>query len=197
MGVRERVAHSTATISRMTTLRTLTRSAVSPAVLILLGACSSARNDRVAVGEETLPAFAATHEARTDDAPSAGIMSRSGWGEVVFDVPVDGTIHQPTYRLGSCLPDRSPTARQRGAYPTHDSALDTEGDAGARVLEMFAAPLGAALEIVLFPIHAVMQPMWSETASPAQEYERSRSHENTARGAGAHCPLCPKPERGS
>ncbi len=160
--------------------------------------CSAARQDRLGVGETRLPAFAEPSALLANDAPSPGLMDRSGWEVATIDVPLDSTVHQPAYRIAAWKPERSPTARQRGAYPDRESALDGGSKSvGARIAEAFVAPLGAALEIVLFPVRAVMSPPWSEAASPASDYERSRPAPDKPTDANPHCPLCPTPEGGS
>ncbi len=83
------------------------------------------------------------------DEPSLTSIDRSGWDEKPVLAPVDNRYLFPGVSL---RPDYSEAlARQRGDYPTVDSAVELSGPESAAHAEMWAGPIWAAWDLVLLP----------------------------------------------
>lgn len=102
------------------------------------------------------------------DAPSVRTdsLSREHWGEYAYAVPVSGVTHYPTYATRLHYTDQF--ARQRGEFPTADSALDTSGKESrlVQVAEAVVWPVWAATDVILFPVRAFTNPPWQAVTSP-------------------------------
>lgn len=106
------------------------------------------------------------------DGPSIHSLDRSNWRQTTYIVHPWAVAHSPTYR-----PDRSRlehTRRQRGEYPTADSALDIgEGQNEPMRWEALAVPPLAFFDAVLIVPRMVFdQRPRSVDHSPQIEYER-------------------------
>lgn len=149
------------------------------------GACAALAgcvdsNSRVTIGEtvelQTFQPPVARPDTFTQDEPSLVGIDRENWEARTFLVPVDGTHHRPTYADPFFLTDV--TRRQRGEYPSIESALDGDGSeyaAGAdseRFQEGVLVPLRALLDLVTIPVRLFGEPQVWEHVSPRVSYER-------------------------
>lgn len=120
------------------------------------------------------------------DAPSVTSLDRNGWQERSFVVPMDGAAHHPTYTSGLGPRYTRDLARQRGEYPTAETALDTWSPAarGAMIAEAAAASFWAGLDIVAAPCRMVRFAPWSITAEPRAMPARAPTPAGETAGAG-------------
>ncbi len=137
--------------------------------------CADLNSRPVLGGRTALPAVTPSREAgggHGRDVASVRSWDRSNWGSTVVVVPVDGTVHAPTYARGR-LYDLEPT-RRKGLYPTVESAmeLDEPGSRLMRGAEVVAQPFRGLVEVGLMPVRAVVSPPWSRRQSPAGVYKR-------------------------
>ncbi len=171
-------------------------------VLAGLCGCASPNDDLSIGGRVYIEALAPEHAPKpfgkplTDagDAPSlrAGTLDRGHWAVRAVLVPIDGTTHQPTYATGPAY--TSGTARQRGEFPTIESALDlgTRESQWSEVFEGLAWPFWAGADVALMPVRMAMQPPWEDAVSPPGP--RGRGPEGTqtpARLGAADAPVVP------
>lgn len=159
-------------------------------VAALVAGCVSPANDRISEGRG--PALGGTmmesFRAESGRAGSVGAevdrgevfapqsrsrmtLDRSAWPRTTVLVPVDGTAHRPTLQRSVVVANVTP--RQRGEYPTIDSALDlTKGSADAQTAEAAVQPVRAVGDFVLLPFRMIAQPPWTTRWSPDQAYSR-------------------------
>jgi hypothetical protein len=108
--------------------------------------------------------------------PSVTSLDRADWPTTTVVVPVDGTGHRPTYRLGigphgGALPDL--TARQRLERPTAITALETTGEwTGDHALEALANPFIAFGSAVIIPVRLIIHPQTRVEYAPDWSYDR-------------------------
>lgn len=137
-----------------------------------LSGCTSADNDRFRFGgDDMLPAYRTLSETTPDPTPSVTGLDRSHWEPVTLTAPVHGTAHRPTYAPSAFDLDSMP--RQRGEYPTVESALDLgERDHGADAW-LAARTHGLALvDTVMLVPRMVIRPPTATDWSPARSYSR-------------------------
>ncbi len=155
----------------------LSRALCLAPLALLPAACTAPQNDSNTLGGTvTLSALTADTptgvrpaSTASPDTPSlsATTFSRDHWAVARFSVPLDAPAHQPTYR--SAQPDGpNDLARQRGDYPTAESALDSTSRraAGQEIAEGFAAPLWAAFDLGLMPARALLRSPFTSTPAP-------------------------------
>lgn len=157
----------------------------APCAALLLAACSSPLNQgRLIGGEVALDAVTPELERGEREWQPISVVSldRSNWEEMRFLVPLDAAEHQPIYTQH---PHQLwQTARQRGEYPTAETALDTEtvDMMDEQALELLVAPVSALFDIAMFPARAVAGAVgdetwgahpWETVASPLEPYERA------------------------
>jgi len=140
---------------------------------LALGGCV-AENDRGTLGcYLTVEAIADPPPADTaiaDEQPPT--LDRASWPVLCYEVPYDGTVSHPTYRLFAGYPGE--IGRQWGDYPTALSALDLEGkDYWHQQGEAWAAPFWAATELAALPVTGVIAPPWDCRLSPEWDYQRT------------------------
>jgi hypothetical protein len=115
------------------------------------------------------------------DIPASPLdVHRSNWKPVTLLVPVDGTDH--TYLGRTDLPCTVATARQRGEFPTGESAIDLDGDTGdVQAYEAVEAPFWAAGDAILLVPRLVGWIMANkvDAVSPDINYERYPTPELT------------------
>ncbi len=146
---------------------------VAGTLLGVCGGCADTNSRTVLGGRNAIPAVTpGGGGGLASDAPSVRSLDRSGWGPTLAVVPVDGTVHAPTYSRQR-LYDREP-ARRMGLYPTLESALalDRPGNSLLRVSEILAQPVRAFAEVGFMPVRAVLTPPWSRRQSPMYLYKR-------------------------
>ena len=153
---------------------TVKRVSSSVACLAALAAgCAGPLNDQIGLtGAESLPALSAdpARDAPSVE-PSLDGLDRSHWPTTVVTVPLGQVEHWPTYTRNIYLGDT--TARQRGEFPSVDSAL--EGDSGSQQrLESGLNLLVAYLQIAWWPVE-LMGGRWPGQLehSPAEPYGRA------------------------
>ncbi len=140
-------------------------------------------NDEISIGDRVyIEALTPDHAAKpfgqltdTGDAPSlkADSLDRDHWSVRAVLVPINGTTHQPTYATGPSY--ARATARQRGEFPTIESALDlgTRESQWSEVFEGLAWPFWAGADLALMPARMVMQPPWDDAMSPPGPRDRA------------------------
>ena len=137
-------------------------------------------NSRTVLGENQEIASFEPWKGLPAEYPVDGVsvlgVDRANWAPSVFMVPVDGTYHRPTYADGLFL--TNVTRRQRGEYPTLESAMDMDGSEFGdtadcqRFEEGFLVPLRALAEGIAIPVRLIGEPQTWEYVSPRHNYER-------------------------
>ena len=126
-------------------------------------------------------------------APSVVSLDRTNWHAQQFIVPIDPTLHHPTYREEVRYANE--TARQRGERPTADSSLELSGDTGdERLAEAFVSPFFGIGEALLIVPRLFIEPQSTLVASPSLPYGRGKSDRVIPGAAGNDdLPLRPLP----
>ena len=139
--------------------------------MMMAAGCVSDTNARLPLGSNVV---LDTGEGDGVVASSVSVigLDRSNWGATTIRVPVDGTVHRATYAR-TVLYDDS-LARQKGLFPTAETALETEGSAGMGAAEIAAQPGWALIDAALIPIRVAMSPPWKPVQSPRVNYKRTR-----------------------
>lgn len=139
-----------------------------------LPACQGRLNDRNTIGGSvSLPSItpdAPIPTVASQDARTTG-LDRADWPTTTFLVPVDGTVHGPDWKTTVSFAEKS--RRQKGLYPTPDSALELTDAKGAQAIEGVAAPFIALLDVGLMPIRFFTAPPPTMRQSPERIYQRS------------------------
>lgn len=143
-------------------------------VTLALTGCAAVQNDRL-----TLSDVAAVREGDgTQDAPavewsprSIDGMDRSSWTLATVAVPADATLHPPAYQPHRQLVDA--TARQRGEFPSAESAFELrEGSGMAQLREAFLMPVLGLWDAVMIVPRMFIDHPWDAVGSPGTEYQR-------------------------
>jgi hypothetical protein len=150
------------------------RACMLAAVLTFAG-CVSPDNDRITIGHElrtgSFQTAALPEPVAQVQTPSVTGIDRSNWARTDFSIPVDGTVHHPTYAKRVIVADR--TARQRGQYPTASTALELwGGSADEQEWEALLNQLRSLGDLVLLPLNVILQRPWVRRMSPDIAYER-------------------------
>lgn len=146
--------------------------------LIAASGCATIDNDRLTVAGDSLPVVAGAegHEAaplQQATGPSVTSVDRTHWPEHEIVVWQDGVRHHPHFTSDQPRYAKA-TARQRGAYPTAESALELGADPGAQVWEGFAGPVWGGMDVVLFLPRAIaIGGPGALVASPDATYSRA------------------------
>lgn len=149
------------------------------AAAAITGACVSPADERVGVGswkpEAIVPApdpvLGAINPDKPDE-PSVSGLDRSSWASYTVVVEREPVRHYPIYRSDPAY--TSALARQRGDFPTIETALDTTNPDALRqqAAEGVAFQLWAALDIPLMVPRFFIQPPMKLTTSPTDEKPR-------------------------
>ncbi len=93
-------------------------------------------------------------------------LDRADWSQRLVLVPIDGTTHRPNY--SDRLEAANLIARDRGEFPTIDSAIDTsvQGSATQKIVEGVRGPFHSAVSLALMPIHMFQEPPFDPVSSP-------------------------------
>ncbi len=134
----------------------------------LLG-CVSDRNARPVLGSNVVIGGGVSRGV-TGDAVSVRGLDRSNWGATDVRVPVDGTVHRPTYARARLYDET--LARQKGLYPTSETALELEGSRWMSAAEIAAQPLRTLVDAAALPLLVAMDPPWNARQSPDAVYKR-------------------------
>ena len=140
--------------------------------LAILAGCAAPDNDRLTLNNmETFGERGGTAGAPAQYAPLTGV-ARLNWARTRYVVPVDSTVHGPTY--APTIEWTDTIARERGAYPTIESSLDTgTSSRGQQRSEACAAPfVGLAQGFLVIPLLFVDRPSNADE-SPAMAYQRA------------------------
>lgn len=145
----------------------------------LLG-CQAGENSRLGVGHN--PSTSAVNAeitlttlAARDDTPLPLSLDRSHWRPTAYELPVDGTLHFPSYATMATIEH---TPRQTGLFPSPASALAIGSRRMHIRVEEFAGVVGIA---VLDAVLIAPKMLWFEPPivisgeSPNRGYERTRS----------------------
>lgn len=149
---------------------------------ISIAGCGGPKNTEIGlVGVEPLPALAdEPHPTTTlQNTPSVSSLDRSSWSPVHVKVPVRQVEHEATYfsHLRPGDPESS-----RNVYPTAESALNTEYEAGE---DISAAMVGIVVNMAMLPLTLVdllAEPEWSGTTyrSSGEAYARKPADDGAA-----------------
>ena len=154
------------------------RAIVGAGVAAALAGCVSPANDRMTIGQTvrvsssiTLPPAPAEGTGAQVQTPSVTGIDRSHWAPTLFLVPVDGTVHHPTYAKHFIVADN--TARQRREYPTVLNALELWGGSEeGQEWEALLNHMRGVWDLVVLPINVIVQRPWIRRMSPQIAYER-------------------------
>ena len=139
---------------------------------LVLAACQGPFNESINPGREPLATFADPPPAPPPlDGPSLTGPDRGHWPHLTVAVPINQVQSNPDYTWSAELV--KDTRRQRGQYPTAQSALDVEettpghyAEGGLNVAMGFGA-------VVLVPYRVVTgDGPWDEQRNPRRHYER-------------------------
>jgi hypothetical protein len=146
--------------------------AVTATALAGLAGCISPANDRLAVNHiDTFGTDIGVQNPTTDYRPLETIGRRE-WAPVTYAVPIDSVVHGPTYAPTMEMTDKS--ARQRGAFPTIETAFEMgEGSLGQRLWEVAAGPFVGMTQGVLAMGLFFIDPQVIGDESPSMAYQRS------------------------
>ncbi|MBC7836085.1 MAG: hypothetical protein H7Y88_13445 [Phycisphaerales bacterium] len=151
--------------------------AAALAIPLALAACAGPLNHDTAIGDQiVLPALSPAPidpEPAEPSQPSLTSLSRDNWEPQMFAVPPNTIEHQPTYSSHARVADEM--ARQRGEYPTEDTAVLNSGDKSRwyQVGEAILEPFASALDIVMFIPRALVKHPWETESSPRDAYQRA------------------------
>ena len=153
----------------------MTKHTTLACVLALLAGCAAPDNDRLTLNNiETFSERGGTAGAPAQYAPLTGV-ARLDWARTRYVVPVDSTVHGPTY--APTIEWTDTIARERGEYPTIESSLDTSASSrGQQRAEACAAPLvGLAQGFLVIPLLFVDRQSNADE-SPAMAYKRAATN---------------------
>ncbi|MHC4108704.1 MAG: hypothetical protein ACYSTY_11520 [Planctomycetota bacterium] len=140
----------------------------------LAAGCAGPLNDQIGLSAaEPLPALSAEPAREAPSAePSLHGLDRSHWPTIKVTVPGGQVEHWPAYTRNIYLSDT--TARQRGEFPTVDSALEGGASVLDQGLESDLNLLVALLQIPWFPVE-VIGGRWPGQLehSPSEPYARA------------------------
>ncbi|MEM7622503.1 MAG: hypothetical protein AAF235_04805 [Planctomycetota bacterium] len=149
----------------------------------VVGGCATAYNERHSIGNVvTVPAI---DGGEGDAAAVAGLadltltprLDRGGWDPVTFAVPVDGTVHTPTWST-LYIAANDGSARREGLFPTAETALELRTASETDVSELLAgAPLALA-DVLFIPIRMVTDPACERQQSPTRMWKRTPQRED-------------------
>ena len=134
------------------------------ATCILQAGCHAPLNDRNGLygageGLSALEPAGTTAFEGTDPTGQVVPLDRRGWTVTTVWIDQAQVEHLPSY--GSAQPVVGSLGTSSLAWPTTDSALETDVDNDAEALNATLAPLFAAGNLVAFPVRAVMTPPWT------------------------------------
>lgn len=111
-------------------------------------------------------------ELGVDYAVRTRSLDRSGWVATEHVQPVDGVHHTPTYR--TIRRTTEDTARQRGEFPTVESASGTdEPYVQEQWRDGAIVAMRTVADAVAMPVWVFVEPVWEERLSPGVVYERA------------------------
>lgn len=142
-----------------------------------LSACAYDRSlaDRNTLGADAaVPTITgqAAEDIPTDVGPSLHSLLRLDWQPMDVLVPVDGTVHGPTWRVDVVASNADD--RHRSLYPTLDSAMKLHSSRRGQVIEGVLSPFVMIGNVVALPVMAFVDPPGS-VMSPSRTmlYKRS------------------------
>lgn len=146
------------------------------ATLAGMHGCTSALNEQVElVDSEPLPALSDEESGEyVDDPPSlTDGLDRSHWETVTITVPSHQVENITTYASSLEMTDQ--TARQRGEFPTAESALEGAGQDSPLAMEAAGNLAYGFVQVAWAPIQMWLkdQGWFDEHRSPSDPYERS------------------------
>ncbi|MEM7755925.1 MAG: hypothetical protein AAF297_09855 [Planctomycetota bacterium] len=150
--------------------------AVTALIASLVGCHTPDYNARpVLAGAHPVPALS-IDESTSELPPMTGValrrIDRADWGTIEYLAPFDGVAHPPVWR--GHARHRTSQSRAAGVAPTIETALDLPQDQGWRTItDTFGAHGGAALDVALLPVRAIVD--WPNTrqVSPGILYKRT------------------------
>jgi hypothetical protein len=173
---------------------------ITVAVGAALAGCVTPENDRITLGRAvqigafvptTAPAgadMAAPVGTAMVQEPSVIGLDRSNWEPTRFHQPVDGTAHRLQYSKRLHVARR--TARQRGEYPSAESALELSGGSTwQQQAEAAGSHAIAAADLLLLLPRMVWTPPWRVRWSPDVGYERTWAPERPLFSEDLEAPL--------
>ncbi len=132
-----------------------------------LTGCASVDNER------TMPM---SHPVTIEPSPEPSVrsISRANWTPRAYVVETDALEHHPTYTALRPLAARDTDIRT-GTFPTADTIIPDEHDAGPLIADALAAPFIAGWEVARMPVLMIAD-QWpgSITTSDPTPYDRYR-----------------------
>ena len=151
-----------------------------PALALTTG-CVGSLNERPTLGgSQRLPAlYPGSDRERATTAPSPYAVTtpttrldRGSWEPMNFVVPVDGVAHDPV-RYSERRYSEDDTPRRFGLFPTVASSLDLSSPSAPQAGEALFALPRVLLDVALFPVRAITQPISKTRQSPSGLYKRT------------------------
>lgn len=148
-----------------------------PPLALLLVGCATGCADRQVEdlrlgGVVPIPAVTEVPTPPLDDKPSVEGVTRENWADQVVLVPVDEPVRPPGFAWNAGFHD--PDRRQRGAYPTPDSAVEPARPSADQALRDLSNPFYAAAGLVTLPVRLVTGP-WAPSAGKHLDDWRERA----------------------
>lgn len=152
-----------------------------PSVLILAGAagavllpgCVGQTHDLRLGGVQEIETFAPRSEPLETSPLSDPSLAQRPWPEMTLLVPNDGVRNRPVYRTQYLFLNQN--RRQRGEFPTPESALDLEtGAYGEHLLDAFVIhDAGSVVDGGILLPRLFLYPPWTRRGSPRITYDRA------------------------
>ncbi|MEO0483099.1 MAG: hypothetical protein AAF138_05705 [Planctomycetota bacterium] len=130
-------------------------------------------NRRLTLGDSVQLDTFADIPAETAPTTPGAVLDRSSWPRQEFLVPVDGTAARPTWRTH---PESATdlTHRQRGEYPTAETAVLTEEPyAQQEWKDAGRSAVVNTVDLALMPGRWFIYPATDEAYSPIESYDRA------------------------
>ena len=130
-------------------------------------------NRRLTLGDSVQLDTFADIPAETAPTTPGAVLDRSSWPRQEFLVPVDGTAARPTWRTH---PESATdlTHRQRGEYPTAETAVLTEEPyAQEEWKDAGRSAVVNTVDLALIPGRWFIYPATAEAYSPIESYDRA------------------------
>lgn len=140
---------------------------------VLLPGCIGQTHDLRLGGVQEIETFAPPGEPLATSPLSDPSLAQRPWPEMTLLVPNDGIRNRPVYRTQYLFLNQN--RRQRGEFPTPESALDLEtGAYGEHLLDAFVIhDAGSVVDGGILLPRLVMYPPWKRRGSPRIAYDRA------------------------
>jgi hypothetical protein len=139
----------------------------------MIAGCAPVNEEVGLINAPPLPALdpdAPTIRIPAHATPSITSHDRSNWGIQTVILPLKQVEHRPTYT--SDIHFASNTPRERGEYPTAQTALDVPTPNLEQVAEGVVGPAYAGILVIWWPVEWIAnnRPPWKIRRSPEDNY---------------------------